>query len=344
MRARKELNEIEGPISDRLAHGILNSLKSHICVIGLDGHVLHVNDAWRGFASANLGSEEACGVGTNYFEVCLRSAECGDEYAMQVVLGIQSVIRGDQNSFQIEYPCHSPIEPRWYIMRVTKSVDEEGGYLVIAHDNITQRKLAELEVQRAKVEIEAMNRKLQKALDREKMLARTDVLTGLSNRRHFYDIAEHELAVAKRYHQALSVVLFDVDNFKLINDELGHQMGDEILRMVAQVSLRTVRRADLVARYGGEEFVVLLPNTTGDHAKVVAERIRAQIASHQYGEAEHSRQITVSAGIAVLTHSDETIDSLIRRADESLYQAKRLGRDRAIIQMPPAVPEPTERS
>ena len=187
---------------------------------------------------------------------------------------------------------------------------------IIVNQDITARK--------------AIEKELETTLARERALARTDDLTSAFNRRHFFDLARHELAVARRYHQALSLILFDVDHFKRINDTAGHDAGDEVLRRVARIARAHLRESDVFARYGGEEFVMLLPRTATSEAVVVAERIRTAIADDAKVTSQGVRVVTISSGVAELRSGDDTLDLLIRRADGALYAAKQQGRNRTM--------------
>lgn len=159
-------------------------------------------------------------------------------------------------------------------------------------------------------------------------LATTDGLTGISNRRHFFSLAERELSRASRHDEPLSAILLDVDHFKKFNDTYGHDVGDDVLKVVASTLSATIRREDLVARYGGEEFVLLLPRTAGKEAlEVAAERLRAAVEEVRVRE---SLQVTISLGVAGLLPG-ETLHDLLLRADAALYESKRAGRNRATL-------------
>ncbi len=210
---------------------------------------------------------------------------------------------------------------------------------VVVTADITTRKRVESELRRAKADLEAANRDLQIALGHEQTLARTDALTGVSNRRHFFDVAAQEIARARRHGKALSVIVVDIDHFKQINDSLGHERGDLVLCGVARMIAEASRETDLVARTGGDEFVVLLPETDGIGATVIAERLRSRagaalIEAHVDTRPEAPRleaEITVSAGVAEYEEADLTIESVLRRADRALYAAKSAGRDRTVF-------------
>lgn len=211
---------------------------------------------------------------------------------------------------------------------------------VVVTSDRTARKEAEAELLRAHAEIEAINRRLEAALRREQSLARTDSLTGIANRRHFFDLANHAIAVAKRYGHPLALILFDLDHFKRINDTWGHQYGDSVLQQVVQFAQGCLRDTDLYARYGGEEFMVLLPQSDGAEALTVAERIRQAIAEQDFITPQGVAAVTVSLGIASLDGPDDSLESLIQRADDAMYQAKAGGRNRSALADGPASAEP----
>jgi diguanylate cyclase (GGDEF)-like protein len=157
--------------------------------------------------------------------------------------------------------------------------------------------------------------------------ARTDTLTGLLNRRGFEERASVELAHARREGHAIAVVSFDVDYFKRVNDEWGHEMGDRVLARLGAVLNSQSRDVDVVARIGGEEFVVLLPGTDSADADAFTQRIRRALAA---ADASELPTVRVSAGVASAI-APENVEPLLHRADSALYAAKRAGRDRTVI-------------
>lgn len=159
--------------------------------------------------------------------------------------------------------------------------------------------------------------------------ALSDQLTGVGNRVALERHLEREVALNKRYHEPLSVLVLDVDFFKRINDTHGHTAGDCVLKDVARLITNACRQTDAVFRFGGEEFVVLLNRTDTEGAYVIAERIRQAIADATTTYGEHSIQATASIGIATM-HEGETIHELFDRADRALYAAKDAGRNRVI--------------
>jgi len=159
--------------------------------------------------------------------------------------------------------------------------------------------------------------------------AETDPLTGVANRGRFYQALEIECIRFTRGHAPLSVLMIDLDFFKDVNDQYGHQAGDEVLSLVAQRILLSIRKTDLLARYGGEEFSVLLPETRSEGASVIAKRIRLAICETPINVDEHHVAVTVSIGVASHANDDEVDPQiLLKKADLALYRAKAAGRNR----------------
>ena len=158
--------------------------------------------------------------------------------------------------------------------------------------------------------------------------ARTDSLTGLPNRRAFDEGLATELERARRDDAPLGLVLVDLDHFKRVNDEHGHEAGDHALRRVAGVLRTATRPFDTSARLGGEEFVLLVPGADGEAAAELAERVRAEVAGH-FGHGPV--RLTTSCGVASHPRHGETPGALLRAADEALYLAKERGRDRVVV-------------
>jgi diguanylate cyclase (GGDEF)-like protein len=171
---------------------------------------------------------------------------------------------------------------------------------------------------------EEMHQRLHSAASR-------DALTKVFNRRHFDERLAAETAGARRHQRPLSLIMVDVDNFKKINDSLGHPAGDAVLRGVAACLSNAVRREDAVFRYGGEEFSVLLRETSQEGALVLAERLRNAVeqAPHSGEGITHPIQVTVSVGVAMLTEGMGE-EGLLQAADQALYQAKRSGKNRVV--------------
>ena len=154
-----------------------------------------------------------------------------------------------------------------------------------------------------------------------------DGLTQIHNKRYLFEALEKELIRARRYERDLSVLMFDIDFFKRINDQYGHLAGDHVLRELARIVQDRIRRDEVFARYGGEEFVIVLPETSLAGAVALAENLRERVGSHGFSFQGEQIPVTISIGCALL-QDDKAATDLIQRADEKLYQAKRSGRNR----------------
>ncbi len=166
-------------------------------------------------------------------------------------------------------------------------------------------------------DLEAANRELER-------LARLDSMTGIPNRQSFYEQSALEIERFKRYGRPLSLILFDIDGFKQINDQLGHIEGDAVLRSFAQDLTSRLRAADVFARLGGDEFVALLPETEEKEAITVAERVLRELQQRAFDHGGQSLTLSFSAGVAEFAN-DNSIDNWIRRADTRLYRSKQRG-------------------
>lgn len=159
-------------------------------------------------------------------------------------------------------------------------------------------------------------------------LAYYDGLTSIFNRRWFERRIAEEIDRATRYTSTLSVIMIDIDHFKRVNDEFGHLLGDEVLRSVSQLFVQALRKLDVCCRYGGEEFSIILPETAGSKAVLVAEKLRKLVADYEFPGIP--RRITISAGVAAYPICGTTRDDLVGAADARLYAAKQAGRNRVV--------------
>ncbi len=287
------------------ATAVIDALVSQFCVVDRDGFIIVVNRAWLNFRSENSPAHLHSDVGSNYLWICQTASGPGSEEGKAFALGLASVLSGTTDLFEMEYPCHSPIENRWLLGRAAPLRIEQGG-AIISHHDLTHRKLVEFELAR---------------------LAATDPLTGLPNRRFFEQTSDVVLGRVNRFSGSASVILFDVDNFKALNDTYGHALGDEALRCLAHACKSSLRQMDIFARHGGEEFVILLPGADEEAAFNIAEKLRVATAQMALKEGRRNIKVTASFGVAELRPSDQSIDAAVARADIALYAAKRSGRN-----------------
>jgi diguanylate cyclase (GGDEF)-like protein len=188
-----------------------------------------------------------------------------------------------------------------------------------------------LRIKRLQEELEERERQLLEANERLKHMSRTDALTGLENRRSIEKQLDILFAHGERLSEPLACVMSDLDRFKSVNDDHGHQAGDAVLKQFAAILKREAREIDIVGRYGGEEFIVLLPGTVLDAAVTFAERVRKQVEAHTFVFDGGSLQRTASFGVAGWPHPRvSNCDQLVRAADDALYVAKETGRNRVV--------------
>ncbi|BES73114.1 hypothetical protein RE428_41320 [Marinobacter nanhaiticus D15-8W] len=238
-------------------------------------------------------------------------------------------------------------QPIWIELSLAPVHDVTGQvthYIGIQHDLTDQRETEQrlreatnaLQQQNVQLEekveqrtrsVEASNAALCAANQRLQTMAYTDVLTGIANRRHFYDLGERELHRLKLDGRTAVLISLDLDHFKSINDSYGHEAGDEVLRQIVKPVLENMRPGDLFGRVGGEEFLILLADVSESEAKSIAGRIRAQIAATPIDYGGLVLHVTASFGIAKWDQ-DCSLDALVRRADLALYAAKHAGRNR----------------
>lgn len=215
---------------------------------------------------------------------------------------IEDVLQTQKQEFIVH--MHSPNERRSeagaYIIRAAPISESEG--VLVTFIDVTS---------------------LEHEKERINKLAITDSLTEIFNRKKFNDELERELERSLHYRQHLSLIIFDIDHFKRVNDEFGHPVGDVVLQEISRVVRHGIRRSDVFARYGGEEFVVLLPENDLNGAAALAEKLRSTIEHHTF---DGVGQVTCSFGVAQLEENEEA-DSFIKRADEALYRAKNSGRN-----------------
>ena len=221
------------------------------------------------------------------------------------------------------------------ISELEKRTDEIGSITASV-----SRMFATIEQQAAEMssfaaKLDTAYKELDAANARLKELSFKDEVTGLYNRRFFWIRLEEEIGRYQRFHHPVSVILFDLDGFKKINDELGHAAGDETLRDVAQLLHQHSRGINVIARYGGDEFVILLAETPKSGGAIYAERMRQVVSTHQFA---HGGRVSASFGIASLPEDTaESAEELMHAADTALYAAKRAGKDKVMGYEPSAV-------
>ena len=188
------------------------------------------------------------------------------------------------------------------------------------------RIILEQEVQERTAELQKKNRELERLNKELERHATRDALTGAHNRMKFDMMLEAEIKRCKRYDCAMSLAMLDIDNFKKINDRHGHAAGDSALRELVSLVSRHIRECDIFARWGGEEFIILFPETTIEETRIASEKLRQKIEEYDFAKVG---KMTCSFGVTQLLH-DDGFESLNKRVDDSLYEAKRNGRNKVI--------------
>ncbi len=161
--------------------------------------------------------------------------------------------------------------------------------------------------------------------------ASIDELTGLNNRRAFFDMGHRIFNQARRFKHDVSVIMIDIDHFKNINDHYGHSVGDDVLKIVAEQMKSSIREVDIMARIGGEEFALILPETGAEQAQHLAERIRLQLFEQKIQHKDKAFSVTASFGISSCIVNDETLETMLTKADDALYIAKKKGRNQVKV-------------
>jgi diguanylate cyclase (GGDEF)-like protein/PAS domain S-box-containing protein len=240
---------------------------------------------------------------------------------------------------ELEYFCRDG-STVWMDVIALPLLDDQGQFVELlgVSRDITERKRTALELQRARDEAEAANRALQAANRELELLATTDALTGLWNRRALDERVRRELDRADRYGDELALVLFDIDHFKAINDRFGHPAGDRVLVELARRVRAQLRDSDGVGRWGGEEFLVLMPHCSAREARRLAEKLRRLVEASPFGEVG---TVTASFGVAQ-RRPLEPAEAWFRRVDGALYRAKQAGRNRVELDPELQLKEPLE--
>ena len=211
------------------------------------------------------------------------------------------------------------IEVEWWCML-------NKGYIYLSGRDVTAEKVMKRKIEQANKELLMLNEQLKE--ENEKLLksAITDELTGVYNRKFFEKRVVEEMEIADRANEHISLIIFDLDRFKLVNDNFGHQFGDEVLKRTTQIAGDLIRKTDFLNRVGGEEFAIILPNTNKAQAVFVAEKVRKALEDNKHFKVG---QVTGSFGVAERMKA-ESLRSWYKRADNALYQAKNTGRNRVV--------------
>ena len=295
--------------SELFKQAVLNSVTAEIAVLDAQGVIVTVNEAWHNQRCANAESTP----GANYLVACrsMANQEVTQAGQMTAEQGIRAVLTGQLSRFYLEMPHHTPALRRWCSMSVTPMEQGEQRGAVVSLEDISER-------------IEAQNQ--------VRELAFCDPLTRLPNRRLVSERLAQEMARARRAQTRLAMLFIDLDQFKPVNDTLGHEVGDWLLQAVAQRILLCLRASDTAGRLGGDEFVALLPDLPhGAAALAVAEKMRLALLEEFMTEQGVVLQISASIGVALYPDHAQTEKDLLRLGDEAMYHAKKSGRNAVVL-------------
>ena len=294
------------PFDDRaeFLQAAFDSLHATVCVLDTVGRVVWANESWFNFARENGHCQPSKLVGANYLSVCDNAEGEGAADARHAAHAIRRVMHGRQNDAYLDYPCHSPLRLSWFQLRVARFNHAGIMWLLVTHENVTERKRAELAYQYA---------------------AEHDQLTGLANRTRLINTLNEAINKQRRF----ALLFIDFDRFKLINDTLGHDVGDALLQSIGQRMQAQVGDEALPARLGGDEFVVLLDgDAAAEQAETIARQLQDKLAQTHTAHA-HEINPAISVGI-VYGDSQQyrSASEVLRDADVAMYEAKDDGGDR----------------
>lgn len=303
--------------SPDFAEFLFNNLSSAVFIVDGNFRVRKVNDVYRSLFSKSekevlnqlCGNTLGCAFAIEQQRPCGSTSACG-ECTIRSCIANSLATPGDiQNTYvsRTFYINGLPVEKRF---RIKARLVEFGGeeLAIVAVDDVT-----ELEEERRKVQ----------------EMANRDYLTGLYNRRYFFEVGESFFQNAKRGSLRLAVAMIDIDHFKRINDTYGHAAGDAVLKGLARILERNLRKADVLSRFGGEEFCVLLNCKDGEDAYAVLDKIRLLVEREEFDADGRRVSATISAGIT--NRLGESLEKMINQADEMLYKAKNSGRNRCEV-------------
>jgi len=284
----------------RLGTALWEAFPDHVALLDRDAKLIAVNRAWREFGLTS-GAEPTTGLGRNYLQVCELAAACGEPEAEQAAALVREALAGLEPGRQLSYLCGSGGEDRWFRMRVIPLPGRHSGALVV-HGDVTADREREQQWQHR---------------------ALHDPLTGLLNRGLLADRLEHAVLAADRGAGSMAVLFIDLDNFKSVNDSLGHRAGDQVLREAGRRMAAAVRDADTIGRWGGDEFLVIAErlDTRATAAELVGRLRAAMSAPIDVGPA--SLAVRASVGVAFRDHRRHTADELIQTADDELRANRR---------------------
>ncbi|MFW5969678.1 MAG: putative bifunctional diguanylate cyclase/phosphodiesterase, partial [Halofilum sp. (in: g-proteobacteria)] len=277
---------------------LINALPAHIALVDGEGTIIDVNEQWRHFGIENEYSDPFVGMGQNYLTICeSATGDCAEE-ASEAADGLRAVLEGEKDTFALEYPCHSPDEARWFRMMANRLGGDSAPGAVVMHVDITERKLAEQELNR---------------------LAYQDALTGLPSRNGFVQALANRLRQTGWQPEAM-VVMFDILRHRDINDSHGYAVGDRLLQAVGNRVTERCGENALVGRVGGDEFVVFLPGSADESSEQQRARI-AEVFDEPFELGDLWIEATARFGYTFLAAERRAHEELLREAELALFES-----------------------
>lgn len=300
---------------------VLQTIDVGMLVVDLEFNVA----AWNGFMENHSGIAPQDALGRNLFDVFTDIPRDWFEHKSRTVIQLQNraFTTWEQRPYVFKFKNNRPITGTAEFMYqnctfipVSNIRGQVESLCIIVYD-VTDVAVSKMELQKANQQL--------------KHLSRTDRLTSLFNRGYWEELLEAEFRRQQRSNRHTSLVLFDIDHFKPFNDTYGHTVGDDVIRMVADVTRDTIRNTDLAGRYGGEEFGIILPDTPPQEAVQLAERLRERIEEMIVDSHDQKLQVTISLGVAGYDSDLNNHNQWIDKADQALYLSKETGRNRVSL-------------
>lgn len=309
-------DEISKKFAEKLSSKITDQLNTGILIVDTEFNIV----MWNSYLQVHSTKVSNDIIGKNIFDVFseLPQRWLSRKLASVLQLGTPNFCSWEQRRHLFELPHTRPIttDCEFMAQNCTFLPMQDGGdieHICILIEDAT--------------DVCHYQGQLQKALDKLALMSRIDGLTQIYNRKHWQESLEQEFAKARRHEKALSLIMFDLDNFKHLNDHYGHQGGDEVLIEISKTIGSLLRVEDVFGRYGGEEFAIVLPETPIKGALELAERICQTVEKSTITFKDKDINVTVSLGVAQLSESDTSFETLIMHADDALYLAKNNGRN-----------------
>lgn len=308
---------------------ILHNLDVGLVVLDMEMNI----KLWNGFMQNHSAKTAQQTLDKNVFEVFPELPEAWFRRKLQTVSILKNAAftTWEQRPYLFRFKNYRPItssaEYMYQNCTIQPMVNHRGQ---VDHLCLIIYDVTEVAVNR--LQLQAANQKLH-------AISRTDGLTGLLNRKTWEQALDHEFKRYQRHQHVCSLIMFDIDHFKPINDNYGHTVGDEVIRHTARTITQSIRSLDQAGRYGGEEFVVTLADTNAAGAHIVAERLRREVEASEVHWEQAVVRYTISLGIAELTPDITSRTIWIERADQALYQAKNAGRNRVVVAAPLPTPK-----